>query len=201
MEKTDLRKELKKFYTAKENPELVDVPEGTFLTYEGRGAPGGPEYMASVNAIYSAAYTLKFGLKKRGSDFAVMPLEGLWWWDDPRIVRLEDAPPREAWKYKSMIRVPRTVTADALEAIKPELAKKKSPTVNNVKLEEFKEGLSVQILHLGPYSDEPRSQKTILEFVATKGLKLRGRHHEVYLSDPSRTAPEKVKTILRHPVE
>lgn len=201
MEKTDLRKELKRLYSPKEGPELVEVPELNYLTYTGRGEPGGAAYTESLNALYASVYTLKFASKKRGRDFTVMPLEGLWWWDDPAIVNLEDAPPRETWNWTSMIVVPDFITLATLKEIKPELAEKKGGAIENVRLERLREGLCAQMLHIGPYSEEPRSQRVLHAFVAERGLRLRGRHHEIYMSDPRRTPPERWKTILRHPVE
>lgn len=201
MEKIDLKKGLKKFYSARERPEIIDVPEGLFLTYSGRGAPGGEAYSEALNVLYSTAYTLKFDQKKMGRDFTVMTLEGLWWWDDKKIVNLEEAPPRETWNWTSMIRVPDFVTDEIVNALKPGITEKKGLVVDRVTLDHFHEGLSVQILHVGPYSDESRTQKIIHGFTTDQGYRLRGKHHEIYLSDPNRTAPEKLKTILRHPVE
>jgi len=202
MEIIDLRKELKRLYTAKTRPELIDIPEGRFLTFNGKGEPGGEEYTAALNALYGVAYTLKFGLKRKGvADFTVMGLEGLWWWDDPSIMRLEDAPPRETWNWKSMIRMPDLITEEMAEAAKDEVRDKRGPTVDRVSLESFNEGLSAQMLHVGPHSDEPRSLKVLHAFVEEQRYRLRGRHHEIYMGDPRRTAPQRLKTILRHPVE
>jgi len=202
METIDLRKELKRFYTAKTRPELIYVTEGKFLTFDGRGEPGGEEYTTALNALYSVAYTLKFGLKKkRVADFTVMGLEGLWWWDDPTIIRLEDAPPRETWNWKSMIRVPDLVADEVVESAKAEVRAKSGPAVERVRLEAFQEGLSAHILHIGPYGEEPRSQRILNGFVEEQGYRLRGRHHEIYMGDPRKTTPERLKTILRHPVE
>ena len=130
-----------------------------------------------------------------------MGLEGLWWWDDPRIVNLEDAPPRNTWNWISLIAVPDFITSVMLENARSEMIKKKGKTLENVRLERINEGLCAQILHIGPYSDEPRSQKALHGFIAEQGCRLRGRHHEIYMGDPRRTQPEKLKTILRHPVE
>jgi hypothetical protein len=203
MEKIDLKKEYKKFYTASERPELVNVLAGSFLTIIGRGEPGGKVYSDSLNALYSLAYTLKFKVKKEQSiDFTVMGLEELWWWDTPKSFSMKDAPPREEWNWKSMIRQPDFIKSDILEEIRPEVLKKKGlKQVNNVKLEVFDEGFSAQILHLGPYSDEERSIVILNNFVEEQGYKNRGYHHEIYLNDPNRTTPEKVKTIIRHQVE
>ena len=201
MEKIDLRKELKRFYSPKEKPEIVDIPDFSFLTYTGKGEPGGEAYQESINALYGAVYTLKFSSKKAGRDFTVMPLEGIWWLDDPGVVNLDDAPPRETWNWTSMILVPDFVTAGMLDEIKSALVEKKGKAVERVKLERLHEGLTVQMLHVGPYSYEPKSQKLIQAFIEENGYCLRGRHHEIYMSDPRRASPEKWKTILRHPLE
>jgi len=201
MEKLDLRKELKSIYSPKEKPEIVEVPEFTYLTYTGRGEPGGKAYSEALNALYAVVYTLKFASKKNGRDFSVMTLEGIWWWDDSGIINLEDAPPRDTWNWKSMILVPDLITKAMLEEVKPELMEKKGRAVEKVRLERIHEGLCAQILHVGPYSDEPRSQKVLHGFIEERGYKLRCRHHEIYLSDPRRTPPEKWRTILRHPIE
>lgn len=201
MEKIDLKKGLKSIYSAREKPEIIDVPEGNFLTYSGRGPPGGKEYSEALNALYSTVYTLKFDQKKKGQDFTVMTLEGLWWWDDDKIVSLEEAPPKETWNWTSMIRVPDFVTDEMVKELKPGINEKKGIVVDRVSLDHFHEGLSVQILHVGPYSDESRTQKILHRFIKDQNYQLRGKHHEVYLSDPNRTSPEKLKTILRHPVE
>ncbi len=201
MEKFDLRKELKAYYSPREKPEIVNVPELTYLAYTGRGEPGGEAYSEALGALYATAYTLKFASKKKGRDFTVMTLEGLWWWDDPGIINLEDAPSRDTWNWTSMILVPDFITAAMFEEVKPDLIEKKGRAVEKVKLERIHEGLSAQMLHVGPFSDEPRSQKILHGFVAENGYRLRGRHHEIYMSDPRRTPQEKWKTILRHPIE
>jgi hypothetical protein len=201
MDKLDLKKELKNYYSPKEKPETVDVPEFSYLTYVGRGEPGGEAYSEALNALYGAAYTLKFTSKKKGHDFTVMALEGLWWWDDPRIMDIEKAPPRSEWNWKSMILVPDIITQKMLDEVKPELVEKKGKATEKVKLERIHEGLCVQILHVGPYSDEPRSMKLLHAYMEEHGYKVAGIHHEIYMSDPRRVIPEKQKTIIRHPVE
>ena len=201
MEIIDLRKELKKLYSPTGTPEIIDIPELNYLTYTGRGEPGGNSYNEALNALYGAVYTLKFASKKKGNDFTIMPLEGLWWWDDSNIMNLEEAPPRETWNWTSMILVPDSMTPSMFEEIRPELLEKKGKVADRVKLERLNEGLCAQILHIGPYSDEPRSQKALHGFVEERGYHLRGHHHEIYMSDPRRTPPDKWKTILRQPIE
>jgi len=202
MSKLDLRKELKQYYRAKKKPEIIDIPPGKFLTITGRGEPGGSAYQAALNALYSLSYTLKFKCKAEGRDFTVMGLEGLWWWDDRSIFSLEDAPPREEWNWKSMIRQPDFITGEMLEEIRPQVREKKgAPEVDEVVLESFHEGLSAQIMHVGPYSEEGPTIERLHAFIVENGYRMRGLHHEIYLSDPRRTAPERWRTIIRQPIE
>ena len=200
MSKQDLRKELKQYYTAKRKPELIDVPEGVFLTIVGQGDPNGDEYQQAMMALYGAAYTLKFRQKERGRDFTVMGLEGLWWTDET-VFDPNDPARRARWRWKSMIRQPDWLTKEMLEEVLTELREKRGGKVDHVKLERFHEGLSAQVMHLGPYSEEGPTITMLHRWVERQGLRLRGYHHEIYLSDPRRTAPEKIRTIIRHPVE
>ena len=201
MSKLDLRKELKRFYSAKKKPEIIDVPPGKFLTIVGKGEPGGEAYSAALQTLYGLSYTLKFKCKAEGRDFTVMAIEGLWWWDDPSIFDLENAPAREEWNWKSMIRQPDFVTVEMLEEVRPEVREKRGSAVDDVALEMFYEGLSAQIMHRGPYSEEGSTVMRLREFIAEEGYRMRGRHHEIYLSDPRRSKPENLKTIIRQPVE
>ena len=201
MDKLDLRKELKRYYTAKRKPEIVDVPPGKFLNYTGRGAPEGEAYQAALAALYGLSYTLKFKSKAEGRDFTVMALEGLWWWDDPTVFDLDEAPPREEWNWKSMIRQPDFITQEMVDEVRPEVREKRGPAVDAVALETFNEGLSAQIMHIGPYSEEGPTGRRLHAFIEESGYRMRGQHHEIYLSDPRRSKPENMKTILRQPVE
>ncbi|KON30023.1 hypothetical protein AC482_04975 [miscellaneous Crenarchaeota group-15 archaeon DG-45] len=201
MDKLDLRKELKRLYTAGKEPETIDAPEGRFITITGRGSPGGEAYQAALGALYSVAYTVKFNSKREGRDFAVMGLEGLWWWDEP-WTDLHEAPPKEEWRWKSMIRQPDFVTEDMVEAAREEVRSKKGlAEVDDVVLETFDEGLSAQVLHVGPYSEEGPTIERLHAFISENGYRMRGRHHEIYLSDPRRAAPERWRTIIRQPIE
>ncbi len=201
MSKLDLRKELKRYYTAKKKPEVIDVPSGNFLTILGRGEPGGVAYTTALQALYGLSYTLKFKCKAEGMDFTVMALEGLWWWDDPGVFDVEGAPPREEWNWKSMIRQPDFITPGMVDEVRPEVKDKRGPMVDDVVLETFHEGLSAQIMHLGPYSEEGPTIRRLHAFIEESGYGLRGHHHEIYLSDPRRSKPENIKTIIRQPVE
>lgn len=198
--KIDLRKQLKAFYSSPKKPNIIDVPPAKFLTITGRGEPGGEAYRAAMNALYSVAYTIKFSTKAAGKDFTVMTLEGLWWFDDPNAAF--DSVPREEWNWKSMIRQPDLITAEMVKEAKTQAkAKKGLEEIDNVVLEKFHEGMSAQIMHIGPYSEEGETITELHRFIEENGYKMRGFHHEIYMSDPRRTAPERCKTIIRQPIE
>jgi len=195
MSKLDLKKQLKEFYSASDKkPSILDIPEGKFITITGRGAPGGPDYKAALNALYSVAYTLKFKCKAEARDFTVMTLESLWRWDDLNITNIADAPPPEEWNWKSIIRLPDFITDEIIRAVKEEVkAKKGLKEVDKVILEKFHEGLSAQIMHIGPYSEEEPTIQKLHDFIKENGYKMRGLHHEIYMSDPRRVPPQRVE--------
>ncbi len=198
-EKLDLRKQLRHLYSSPRKPNIVKVPQAKFLTITGRGEPGGKAYQAAMNALYSVAYTVKFVSKARGRDFTVMTLEGLWWFDDPEA-SFDDVP-REEWNWKSMIRQPDFVTEGLVEEAKAVAkAKKGLDEIDDVVLEGFHEGTSAQIMHIGPYSDEGPTIAALHRFIKQQGYRRRGHHHEIYLSDPRRAAPERWRTIIRQPI-
>ena len=197
--KLDLTKEYKTYYTAKTTPEIVEFYEAQFLTIEGKGSPGSKEFTAKVEALYSLAYGVKNVCKKQGKDFGVPKLEGLWWVES-NTPALEV--PREEWRWKLLIRMPQFVTSEIIEKAKEEVFKKKGlELIKEIKFEKITEGKCVQILHIGPYSTEPESLSKMRKLMKEKNLIENGLHHEIYLSDPRKTAPEKMKTILRQPVK
>ncbi len=200
MEKVDLMKELKHLYTpSKKEVTAVDVPPLKYLMIDGQGAPGGEEYGIALGALYSVAYTLKFSSKTQGMDFKVMPLEGLWWADD--MAAFTEAN-KDVWKWTAMILVPDFVTEQMVEEAKAQAMEKKGlPPISRVRLETFREGPSAQILYIGPYAEEDETIQRIHQFIEQQGHKLRGKHHEIYLSDPNRTPPEKLKTVIRQPFD
>lgn len=201
MGKLNLRRELRQFYTARKRPKIIDVPGGRFLTITGRGEPGGEAYHAALSALYPVAYAVKFRSKKEERDFTVMPLEGLWWWETPATT-LSEAPPLEEWDWKSMIRQPDFITEEVVEAAKEEAkAKRGIEEDDRVVLETFEEGPSAQIMHIGPYSEEGPTIERLHAFIEESGYRPRGLHHEIYLSDPRLTPPERWRTILRQPIE
>ncbi len=198
MSKIDLTKVYRGCYTARTDPRLVEIPPGHFLTIMGRGAPGGEVYLQKLEPLYALAYRIKAHAKQDSHDFVVCKLEGLWWFDDPTA----PAPPREQWNWKLMIRQPDFVDDDLARTAQEEVEiKKKLPSVREVEFEAFDEGLSAQIMHLGPYTEEEPTIDRLLAFIEDTGHQPRGLHHEIYLSDPRRVAPEKLRTIIRQPVQ
>jgi hypothetical protein len=200
MTKLDLRKELKAYYSAKRKPEIIDVPAGKFLTILGKGDPNSEEYQQALQALYGLSYSLKFDQKAKDRDYQVMHLEGLWWIEGG-IFDLNNPAPRQSWRWKSMIRQPDFITEEVVEEIRPDVREKRGLKVDEVKLEIFHEGLCAQVLHIGPYSEEGPTIQLLHEYIEEKGYQKRGDHHEIYMSDPRRSKPENLKTILRHPIE
>ena len=203
MPKVDFKKELKQYYSAsKITPAIIDVPKMNFIQIDGTGDPNTSQsFQKAVEALYGIAYTLKFSFKdappKGYFEFVVPPLEGLWWMDGPF-----DPDAKDKWKWTLMIMQPDFVTAKLVEkAIEILKQKKPSPALADIRYESYKEGLAAQIMHIGPYAEEGPTIEKLHEFVRSQGYTLHSKHHEIYLSDPRRTAPEKLKTILRHPIE
>lgn len=199
-EKLDLYKEHRADYVAsKKAPALVDVSPARYLTVTGQGEPGGEEFDAKVGALYSVAFTIKMTRKFAGlGDYKVCQLEGLWWGPGEGDFFHQ---PRDQWCWKLLIRVPDFITSADLNEAKQALeAKGKPPEFNEVKLESIKEGPCVQMLHIGPYSAEGETIGIMQEFAGENAVSFHGRHHEIYLSDPRRVPPERLRTILRHPV-
>lgn len=203
MEKLDYRKTLKNLYapSAKEVA-IVDVPPMNFLMVDGAGDPNTSQpFRQAIEALFAVSYTLKFTVKKgpSGIDYAVMPLEGLWWMEEPGGF---DPSRKDLWKWTVMIAQPEPVTRALFEAAAARVnAKKEAPALPRVRFEAFAEGQAAQILHIGPFDTEGPSIVKVHRFAAENGFRLRGRHHEIYLSDMRKVAPGKMKTVLRHPVE
>lgn len=200
MDKLDLRRQYKSLYSpsAKEFT-FITLPPLHYLMIEGSGSPNGEMYMQAIPTLYSLAYTLKFSLKKTGGqDFTVMPLEGLWWMEDMNEFRASN---KDQWLWTAMILQPEVITPDLLAAAKEACkAKGKAPLADLAKLAPFEEGECVQILFYGAYADEAPTIARMHAFIAEKGYVPNGKHHEIYMTDPSRVAPEKNKTILRQPI-
>jgi len=203
MEKLDLKKQWKHLYQPSASAvTAVDVPPITYLMVDGQGDPNTSQsFQEAVEALYSLSYTLKFTLKKspRAIDYGVMPLEGLWWASDPHVFHQLD---KSEWQWTAMILQPEFIAKAEVDAAFAEVRKKKNPAaLDRVRFETLTEGPSAQILYLGSFADEGPTIQRMHDFIHTAGKQLRGKHHEIYLSDPRRTAPEKLKTILRQPME
>jgi hypothetical protein len=199
MVKIDYKKELKSLYNPPLKPVIVDVPEMSFLMIDGSGYPGtSKEYLDAMQTLYPASYTIKFIIKKQGTDYGVMPLEGLWWADDMEHF-LDD---KDKWKWTAMIMQPPCVDEATVAEALEQLGKKKSPpAIDKVRFERFAEGRAAQVMYFGPYSDEGPTIERLHAFIAENGYGRSGKHHEIYLGDPRRSAPEKLKTVIRQPVK
>ena len=203
MKKIDFKKEMKHLYnTSVKNPEIVDVPQMNFLMINGSVDPNNSEkFKSSVEALFGLSYTLKFMIKKSNMqiDYGVMPLEGLWWTDDMTAFSMKN---KELWKWTAMIMQPEYVTNDLFYEAREQLKKKKeNPVLPDVILDSFLEGKAGQIMHIGPFSEEGPTIEKLHKFIEASGYKLSGKHHEIYLSDIRRSAPEKWKTIIRQPMK
>ena len=199
MEKTDLVKQDKDYYAPKKKPELKEFGKLNFLTLSGKGEPAGTEFTKAVEALYPLAYGIKKIYKQQEMDFAVPKLEGLWWVNSEKSA-LEI--PKSEWHWKLLIRMPDFVTEKNFEEVKTEVIKKKGiEKISSILFEKITEGKCIQILHIGPYATEPESINLMKEYMEENGLVENGLHHEIYLSDPRKTGPEKMKTILRQPVK
>jgi hypothetical protein len=204
----DLRKELKAFYSSSaKKVEVVDVPRFQFIMIDGLIEPGlgpgsSPAFQAAMQAMYGAAYPLKFMSKlnkKDPVDFPVMALEGLWWVEGGEF-RFGQ---KDNWAYTLMILVPDFITEAMFQEALGQVRKKKGdqPELARLRLASFQEGLCIQTMHIGPYAAEPATIERMDSFAREQGYRLHGKHHEIYLGNPLRAQPEKLKTILRHPVE
>ena len=200
MDKIDLKKTLGAYWKAPAGKFVViDVPRLNFLMVDGQGNPNtSPDYEAAVGALYATSYTLKFASKAKGRDYVVPPLQGLWWAED-----MSDfvAGRKDRWRWTMMLMLPDWIDAPAVAAAVDAVRAKSGPVPTTLRFEPFDEGRCVQTLHVGPYDEEaPTIHRMHAEFLPEQGLTENGRHHEIYLSDPRRAAPGKLKTILRQPV-
>lgn len=197
--KLDLAKLHPEQFRARATPEVVKLAPAQYISLEGRGAPESDTFQDAIGALYGVAYTLKFAMKPEGRDFRVSALEGLWWAGSSGVEFMSTA--RDKWRWKLLIMVPDFVKKVDLGRAKKALVEKRGRGLfERVELETLRGGRCVQMLHVGPYSDEPASIRAMHELMAEEGLRPSGRHHEIYMSDPRRTAPGKLRTILRQPV-
>ena len=201
--KVDLIKEDPSYYKATKKPQLVDLDAYYYLTISGQSAPEDPQFLGAIEMLYAVGYTIKFISKADDLDFTVPKMEGFWWIEGGIDSQEEfEQAPRDSWCWKIAIRMPDFVeqatyfrAMENVKARKPEMK-----DLDKVKFELINEGRSVQVLHTGSYDEEKESIKKLMAFVAENDLEVTGKHHEIYLSDPRRTAPEKLRTILRYPV-
>ncbi len=201
MKKINFKKELAEFYNpSKTKVRLVDVPAMNFLMIDGKGDPNtSPAYAAAIEALFAVSYTLKFTIKKgeMAIDYGVMPLEGLWWVEDMRNF---DPEKKEDWLWTAMIMQPDFITKEMVQDALDTVRMKKNPeALTKIRFETFREGPSAQIMHIGPFSEEGPTIKKVHDHIHSQGFDLTGKHHEIYLSDIRRAAPEKWRTIIRQP--
>jgi hypothetical protein len=200
--KLDFKRELACYRAKRDSPQVVDVPDLQYLMIDGHGDPNTAVYEDAVSALYPVAYKLKFASRKDlDRDYVVMPLEGLWWADD--MGTFTTARDKARWDWTLMIMVPDWITAEMFADAVEQTGTKDPPTrLDDLRMERLSEGRCVQALHVGPYDDEAELLRYLHEeFIPGQGLKMAGKHHEIYLSDPRRTQPAKLRTILRQPVD
>ena len=209
----DYKKEYKEFYLPPVKPQIVDIPKMQFVAVRGKGNPNQEdgEYKTLLNLLYGISYTIK--MSKMGDhridgyfDYVVPPLEGFWWQEkNGAPIKGFDYNDKASLQWISLIRLPDFVTKADFEWAKKSVQEKKGLDVSRAELLELTEGKCVQIMHLGSYDDEPASIKMMDEFAAANGYELdfseNRLHHEIYLSDPRKVAPEKLKTVIRHPIK
>lgn len=207
MKKIDFKKELKHLYApGKKEVVIIDVPELDFLMIDGEGDPNtSQDYKDAIEALFSVSYDIKFSVKKGtlAIDYGVMPLEGLWWVDDMSKFNVNE---KDEWKWTAMIMQPGNedfaiCQKDVDASIEKVKKKKDLPALPRLRYEKYKEGPSAQIMHIGPFSEEGPTIQKIHDHIEENVCKPRGKHHEIYLSDFRRAAPEKLKTIIRQPFE
>lgn len=205
----DFKKEYKEFYMPKGKPEIVTVPKMNYIAVRGRGNPNEEdgEYKKSIELLYGIAYTIK--MSKKGDhkiegyfDYVVPPLEGFWWQDDVDGI---DYSHKENFQWISVIRLPDFVTKADFDWAVDEATRKKKMDFSKVEFLEIEEGLCVQCMHSGSYDDEPATVAAMDKFIADNGyendISDTRRHHEIYLSDARKVAPDKLKTVIRHPIK
>jgi len=204
----DYKKEYKDLYMPKAVPAVVDVPKMKYIAVNGAGNPNEPdgEYQQALGMLYPVAYTLKMSHKTEHRiegffEYVVPPLEGLWWTGDVSMVDFAD---KSAFRWISMLRVPDFVESDDVEWAKQEVLRKKGLDCTALYFMGFEEGLCVQVMHIGPYDTEPASLAVVDRFIEAKGyvkdITSARRHHEIYLSDPRKCSPDKMRTVLRIPI-
>ena len=203
MAKIDYKKDFPEMFKAPtDKPVEVKIPKMNYVMVTGKGSPDSKDFQHAVEALYGVTFTIKF-MPKKGveisgyQEYSVPPLSGLWWMGDNTSF---DMHKRDEWEWTAMIMQPHFVTEKLVDQAKEMLKKKKdNPMIDKVEFKPFEEGDAVQMMHVGPYSNEGETIQKIFDYIHENGYKLSGKHHEIYLGDPRRSAPEKLKTIIRHP--
>jgi hypothetical protein len=199
--KVDFKRALPCYTARRDEPQVVEVPDLQYLMIDGHGDPNTPVYGDAVSALYPVAYALKSASRKAlDRDYVVMPLEGLWWSED--MDTFTSARDKSRWSWTLMTMVPDWITADLFAGAVEQVAGRKRPArLDDLRLDTLSEGRCVQALHVGSFDDEAELLRRMHEeFIPARGLRMVGRHHEIYLSDPRRTDPARLRTILRQPV-
>jgi hypothetical protein len=200
--KLNYKKEFPDLYNPSKSIHIFDVPSMNFYMIDGKGDPNtSEEFKDAIQALYACSYTLKMGYKKKHPtrDYVVPPLEGLWFMEDMTKWTAEN---KSDWKWTLLIRIPDYITEkEAVEAIKTARIKKGLDIIDKVRWETYQEGKVVQVLYIGAYKDEHPTIMAMHDFAKKGGFQLRGKHHEIYLSDPRKVDPAKQRTVLRQPIE
>lgn len=205
----DFKKEYKEFYMPPNKSQIVDVPKANYIAVRGKGDPNeeGGAYQKAVGVLYSVAYTLKMSYKSDYKiegffEYVVPPLEGFWWQEGVVGVDYSD---KSTFNWISVIRLPDFITEDNFNWAVETASKKKKTDCSSAEFLTIHEGLCVQMMHIGPYDDEPATVAAMNAFLKENGyisdINENRKHHEIYLSDPRKTAPEKMKTVIRHPIK
>ncbi len=200
MPKLDLKRSMRRlYYPPAAQPVLVDVPEMAYLMADGRGAPSAPAFRRVAEDLFAVAFSIKFTVKRLDpeDDYTVMPLEALLWTAGGRGRRPANA---DACRWTAMIVQPQQVTEELARKAISDAGRRGIPAARRMRFERFREGLSAQVMHVGPHAEEEPTVEKLHAFIAEHDYPLRGRHHEIYLSDPKRCAPQRLKTVIRQPV-
>ncbi len=201
MKKIDYKKELSHYNASAKRIDIFDISPMNFLMINGKGNPNTSlDYKEAIEALFAVSYSLKFMIKNSeiAINYGVMPLEGLWWVED---MRQFDTNHKEDWHWTAMMMQPELITKDLVETAIINVEKKKNPNaLSKLKFQSYSEGKVAQILHVGPFTEEGPTIEKLHKAITDQGMKMQGKHHEIYLSDTRRAAPEKWKTIIRQPV-
>ena len=204
MTKLDLKKQFPEHYNPSREPHITEIPEMKFFMVDGSGYPvDNPLYQEAMQLLYGASFSLKMKIiKPTGKDYVVPPLEGLWWADDMSVFTKDYMERKNEWKWTSMIRIPDFISEVQVEKGLKIFKERKNPeNFNKLRYEQYTEGIVVQVLHLGPFSEEGPIIERMHEYAQAQGYVLHKKHHEIYISDPRRTKPEKLRTVIRQPIK